>query len=242
MRAAPLGAVGPEVVTAAFYNFPPAMVQRSLPDAWTYADPAAALSARLEGAAAALRSVGVSDDAQVTAAADLASEAAQACDIAGRVLAAANQSRPAPTDAVQRLWQATTTLREHRGDGHIAALVAHGIGPTEAHVLKVAAGEADAEYNRRARQIDDETWASAVESLERRGLVRNGGLTDTGRRLKDEVEHATDRAAATPWRVLGPDRTERLADLLSPIADAVMKSGLLPLPNPIGTTWPPEAL
>jgi hypothetical protein len=34
-----------------------------------------------------------------------------------------------------RLWHAATLLREHRGDGHNAALVAHGIGGTEAHVL-----------------------------------------------------------------------------------------------------------
>ena len=242
MRAAPLGAVGPDVVTAAFYNFPPEMVQRSLPDAWSCADPAAALAARLEGAAAALRSIGVIDDSRISEAADLAWEAAQACDIAGRVLAAANGAQPAPGDPLQRLWQATTTLREHRGDGHVAALVAHGVGPTEAHVLKVAAGEADADYNRKARQIDDDSWCAATETLERRHLVTGGELTDAGRRLRNEIERATDLAAATPWRVLGPDRTRRLAGLFRPIATAVMGSGLLPLPNPIGTTWPPDAL
>jgi hypothetical protein len=36
---------------------------------------------------------------------------------------------------VARLWHAATLLREHRGDGHIAALVIGGIGGTEAHVL-----------------------------------------------------------------------------------------------------------
>jgi hypothetical protein len=40
-----------------------------------------------------------------------------------------------PEEPVARLWYAATPLREHRGDGHSAALLAHGIGGTEAHVL-----------------------------------------------------------------------------------------------------------
>ncbi|MEU8222916.1 hypothetical protein AB0B82_09775, partial [Kribbella sp. NPDC048915] len=46
-RAAPLGAVGPELVAAVFYNFHPAMVARAILDAWTYATPAQLLVARL---------------------------------------------------------------------------------------------------------------------------------------------------------------------------------------------------
>ncbi|TFV54831.1 hypothetical protein E4P41_18240, partial [Geodermatophilus sp. DF01-2] len=49
MRAAPLGPVGPAVVTAAFYNFAPAFVARRVPRVWEAADPATALDARLAG-------------------------------------------------------------------------------------------------------------------------------------------------------------------------------------------------
>ena len=34
-----------------------------------------------------------------------------------------------------RLFHAASLLREHRGDGHVAALMAEGIGGLEAHVL-----------------------------------------------------------------------------------------------------------
>src|SRR5437773_9693676 len=46
-RAAPMGAVSAAVVTAVFYNFNPAMVERAIPDAWGYATPAQLLDARL---------------------------------------------------------------------------------------------------------------------------------------------------------------------------------------------------
>ncbi len=56
-RAAPLGAVGPAVVDATFYNFAPSWVARSVPDAWKFATPEAALDARAAGAAVALRQI-----------------------------------------------------------------------------------------------------------------------------------------------------------------------------------------
>jgi hypothetical protein len=52
-------------------------------------------------------------------------------------------------EPVARLWHAATLLREHRGDGHIAALVAAGIGGTEAHVLHALTQRAQADDCRR---------------------------------------------------------------------------------------------
>ena len=54
-RAAPLGPVGPEVVTATFYNFAPAFVARAVPEVWDVAPPDKALEARLTGIDAAVR-------------------------------------------------------------------------------------------------------------------------------------------------------------------------------------------
>jgi hypothetical protein len=50
------------------------------------------------------------------------------------------------------------------------------------------------------------------------------------------VEAATDLAAARPWARLGPEATERLTELLSPIARACAAE--LPLPNPVGVPEP----
>src|SRR3954471_17610382 len=56
-RAAPLGAVGAEVVTATFYNFAPGFVARRVPAIWTTTTPEAALQARLDGMGRAGRRV-----------------------------------------------------------------------------------------------------------------------------------------------------------------------------------------
>ena len=53
-RAAPLGAAGPAVVTASFYNFAPAFVARALPSVWELIPPTDALRVRREGAVAAM--------------------------------------------------------------------------------------------------------------------------------------------------------------------------------------------
>src|ERR1035437_5917530 len=54
-RTAPLGPVGPEVVTAIFFNFHPEMVARSIPDAWSLVKPGDVLRMRRAAAAEALR-------------------------------------------------------------------------------------------------------------------------------------------------------------------------------------------
>jgi hypothetical protein len=78
-------------------------------------------------------------------------------DCAGRVLAAANAALPAPDDALARLWQAATVLREHRGDGHFAALVTAGIDGCEALVLRCAL-DLRREDVQPARGWTDEQW------------------------------------------------------------------------------------
>jgi hypothetical protein len=246
MRAAPLGEVGPEVVTAAFHGFPPQEVSRALPDAWTSASPAAVLRARMDGAGAALRRLlteAVTGSEDLRAAAELAWRAAGHADTEGRVLAAANQALPAPDEPLLRLWQAATTLREHRGDGHVAVLVAHSVSPVQAHLLKTAADETDPASLRRARRWPDDAWTAALDDLRERGwLDGSGRLTALGARERERMEELTDRAAARPWRMLGRERTTALAALLRPLATAVVESGTLPVPNPIGVPWPPAPL
>ncbi len=161
MRLAPLGPVGTEVATAVCHGFHPDRVRRALPDAWDRATPAEVLAARLGGVDAALRRIwgaGVVESETVHEAADLAWAAAVGADCAGRPLGAANQGLPRPEKPHLALWQATTTLREHRGDGHIAVLVTHQVGPVAAHLLKAAADESDSETVRIGRQWPEQDW------------------------------------------------------------------------------------
>ncbi|GAA2232153.1 SCO6745 family protein [Streptomyces nogalater] len=240
LRAAPLGAASPSVVTSCFYVFHPSRVARALPDAWAYAAPEEVLAARLDAMDAAMARLFGTDVVGGTAftqAADLAWEAAAAADTTGRVLGAANQALDRPKRPAARLWQALTTLREHRGDSHVAVLVGLGLGPVEAMVLKAAAGESDGDFLRETRKWPDEEWAAAEARLRADGrLAADGSLTPAGADLRARTEALTDAAAERPWAVLGAERTERLAVLLEPMAGVVAESGLLPAGNPVGTT------
>ncbi|MCF6742807.1 hypothetical protein E9529_00685 [Blastococcus sp. KM273128] len=240
-RAAPLGAVGPEVVTAVFVNFAPAFVARRVPAVWAEVNPAAALAARLAGVDAAVQRVlgerwTGSDEA--VEAMHLAATAAAAVDLPGRPLAAANSAIEPPAEPHLALWQALTTLREHRGDGHTAALVQRGIDGVQAHVLAAAAGRSDRAWLQKARGWDDAAWEAAAAALADRGWLAGAALTAEGRAVVAGVEADTDRLAAGPWRALGDDGCERLAALLAPVRAAVVAAGDWPAGNPIGVPDP----
>lgn len=232
-RSAPLGPVGAAPVIAAFFSFAPRMVSRALPEVWTMASPEQTLTARVEGAVAALtRLVPHTPVAQITEAADLLQSAVAVLDPAGRVLGAANAALPAYDDPYARMWQAATTLREHRGDGHIAALVAADIGPLEVLALRCGR-DLSREAMQPARGWTDEEWAAAQARLVRRGwLDGEGRATEQGCAAFDAAEAATNVAAEAPWAALGPTAVQRLTELLRPIAAACRT--VVPPANPIG--------
>ena len=235
-RSAPLGPVPAPVVTALFYNFSPTQVARFLPAAWAVAPPAEAVRARSAGAAAALRRVGVdADEAALTTAATLCVRAATGLPVDGRPLFAANTALPWPDDPVEKLWHATTLLREHRGDGHIAALLAAGISGRQANVLHWAAGAVPVEFLKRSRAYDDAEWDSCAESLCARGLLTaDGVLTDAGRELKADIEATTNRAALPALDALDDDEVEALFGALTPITRRVVAGGDVPAGTPMG--------
>ncbi|MGY2005109.1 SCO6745 family protein [Blastococcus sp. SYSU DS1024] len=240
-RAAPLGPVGAEVVTATFVNFQPSFVARRVPGVWATVSPAAALAARLGGVDAAARRVLGEEwagSSRATEAMELAATAAAAVDLPGRPLAAANAGLPVPPEPHLVLWQALTTLREHRGDGHTAALVQRGIDGLQAHVLAAAAGRSDRAWLQKARGWDDAAWEEAAAALAERGWLAGAALTGEGRAVVAGIEADTDRLAAGPWRVLGDAGCARLAELLEPVRRAVVAAGDWPAGNPIGVPEP----
>ncbi|KKZ69423.1 SCO6745 family protein [Streptomyces showdoensis] len=236
-RAAPLGPAGGVRVASAFYSFAPDMVDRYVPAAWDLAAPADVLAARLRAVDRTYRAVlgdGTVEGPELAEAAALARRAAEASVTAGRPLAAANAALPWPDAPHLVLWQAATVLREHRGDGHLAALLAAGLDPVEALVSFAAVGAA-AEPVFTSRGWTEGEWAAARARLAARGLVGPGGTaTAAGRALRAEVERRTDELAAAPWAALGPEATARLADLLGGPWLAVIGSGLLPAENTLG--------
>jgi hypothetical protein len=240
-RAAPLGAVGPEVVTATFVNFAPEFVARRVPAVWEAVTPAAALDARLAGVDGAIRRVlgeewTTSDHA--VEAMELAATAAAAVDAPGRPLAAANTAVVVEGAPHLVLWQALTTLREHRGDGHTVALVAREVDGVQAHVLAAAAGRSDRAWLQKARGWDDAAWDDAERRLADRGWLDDGALTAQGLAMVTAIEADTDRLALGPWQALGAQGCDRLAELLRPVRRAVVAAGHWPAGNPIGVPEP----
>lgn len=235
-RSAPLGAVDAPPVTASFFSFAPRMVERALPDVWTRISAEQALQVRERGAVDALTAAIDADDAVLSEVADLLEAAVDGLDCAGRVLAAANVALPVPTGPWPRIWRATTILREHRGDGHVAAQVAAGVTGCEALAWR-AAYDLVRDHLQPNRGWTDEEWAAAAERLTARGWVDGDGKpTPAGEAHHAAVEDATDRAALAPWQRLGAEGTARLEELLTPIA-RVLAEPLVGF-NPIGLPQP----
>ena len=237
-RAAPLGGARAAVVTASFYNFAPAFVARAIPGVWDLITPQEAIAVREAGATAALRRLLGGREAEAAKAADLLWRAAENLDFAGRALAAANAELPVSGDPLTRLWQATTLLREHRGDGHFAALAAADIDGCEAVVLRCAKDtDISRDMMQPVRGWSDEQWDGAATRLTERGLTgEDGAMTAAGRAVHDAVEAATDQAAARPWTRMGSAGLAEVADVLLPLAQACAAE--LPEVIPVGRLQP----
>lgn len=241
-RGAPLGPVSSKVVTATFYNFEPAMVERAVPDAWKYATPGAVLDARLGAMDEALtRLLGnkLIDSEELALAADLAKLAIDGCDVAGRALFAAHMQLPWPEQPHLALWHAATLLREHRGDGHVAALVTAGLDGCEALITMTTTGAVPRALLQPARGWTDDDWTAATGRLRDKGwLDADADLTEDGVAGREEIEHLTDALAAGPWRSLGNEGCSQLAALVQPLTERILDAGGVPIPNPIGVGRP----
>jgi hypothetical protein len=221
-RAAPLGRVPAEVVDAAFYSFAEGEVARHIPRVWEIATPEAAHAARERGCVAALRRIlgELVESPGLRRAGELLADAATSAPMQGRVMYAALRSLPVPREPVARLWHAANMLREHRGDGHVVALVAERIGGTEAHVLSALdMGIHPAESFGRLHHLPKARLAAVVSGLRERGLVdASGRMTPCGRETKARIEALTDTLAQAPYDALGAPAREELTALLEPIA------------------------
>jgi hypothetical protein len=248
-RAAPLGRVGAGPVSAAFFNFDPVMVAHAVPGCWEVVDPAALTVVRAVAGSGALGEL-CSLDAlgQAVGALPRLRIAASRSSGAGRTLTGVNRALWALIEtellrrgldkhqlALAEVWQACTTLREHRGDGHVAALVAHGLGGCEAHVLAAAADGIPTEVLRDNRGWSRAQWEDAAAGLSRRGLLRpDGAASDDGLALRESIEVTTDVLAEEAYVSLADDDINDLYRALVPCARELQESSLYPFPNPMG--------
>ena len=224
-RAAPLGQPPAEVVDALFYNFAPGEVARHIPKVWRTTTPEAAIAARQRGCVKALRRIlgGHIGSPTFARAAELLIRAATSTPYEGRPMYAALRALPIPDDVVARLFHAASLLREHRGDGHIAALMVEGVGGLEAHVLLALDMNLPAERFGRIHHLPAAQLDAVVNGMRDRGLIGDDGwLSDLGRGVKQRVEALTDDLAAKPYESLRSDELDELVATLEPLATLLL--------------------
>ena len=221
-RAAPLGSSVPAaVVDALFYNFAPGEVARHIPKVWSTTTPEAAIATRQNGCANALRTIlgDLVDTPGFTRAVELLTKAATSAPLEGRPMYAALRTLPLPEDPVTCLFHAASMLREHRGDGHIAALMADGIGGLEAHVLCALDMGIPATTFGRIHHLSSTQLTALIDGMKTRGLIEDEAtFSPIGRQCKDRVEALTDDLAVAPYEALEPAELDELVDALEPLA------------------------
>ena len=232
-RSAPMGRVGAGPVAATFYVFNPSLVAHFIPAAWEAASPEDVVAARYRGVSAAWARLLGEDTLgsdEISEAADLAVTAAAGCTVAGRPLYAAHADLAWPDQPHMVLFHALTLIREHRGDGHVAALIGADLSGLEALITHTATGKGFTQPAAQAtRGWSDEEWSTALAGLAERGIVSAAGeLTDEGRALRTSIERRTEQSAVSSWDALGEAGTQRLTELCRPLVTTALTNGAFP--------------
>lgn len=236
-RSAPLGAVPGQVVAATFYNFNPTQVIPLVDSGWQVTTPEIIWREYTQACEAALTRLLVPVEAEpdlmgnVEKALPLVRKATSQLSPAGRPLFAACQALPWPEDSsIKILWHGLNLLREYRGDGHVAVLLAEGLDPVECLLVSAA-------YSQRIplplliklRMWDEEAVKAAQQRLDEEDILRDGVLTDKGREMREHIELLTDQRDTAPFETLGEAGADELIGLVEPLNLRVVKHG--------GVTW-----
>ena len=227
-RAAPLGSPDPSVVVATFGVFEAALLTDLFRQASQAVSRQDILTTRERGAAAAVDSVVNHVEAELISAPLL--RAVASLDGLGRPLFSALRALSLPATAGGRLWRAAELVREHRGDGHLAALATAGVDAVEANVLtELWVGYSLGDYSATRGFSATAIWA-AVERLTTRGWMGPRGLTDVGAAARLDIEAATDRSQDRLLEAVGDD-LEPVIARCALVAERLLAKGWFP-PDP----------
>jgi hypothetical protein len=200
-RAASLGTPAPAVVVATFGVFEPGLLTAVYEQGVATASRDDVLAARAAGAAESLASIVSERDA--AAVADPLLVALSGLDGGGRSLFSALRALPVPDTAHGRLWRAAELVREHRGDGHLAAAAVAGFDAVTLNVLtELWLGYRLGEYSG-TRGFPAERLDAALAGLEARGWADGGALTGSGIGVRLQLEDATNASQAALVGALG---------------------------------------
>jgi hypothetical protein len=192
-RAAALGEPAAGVVVSSFAVFEPGMLAAVYEQGRTSCSRDDLVAERAASTIDSLHEVlGGADVAPIAERLAGAVTTVATASVTGRPLFAGLAGQPWPDDPYGRLWRACELLREHRGDGHIAACIAAGLGPVAMNVLTelwvgMPLGSYSATRGWTAEQI-----AAAAEDLRVDGLLQGDELSTRGRTWRDGLEATTD--------------------------------------------------
>jgi hypothetical protein len=224
-RAAGLGEPSAAVVVATFGVFEPGMIGPIYDSGRRKLAREDVLAARAAGAAAGLAALLSAEEAGALG--DVLLAATATLDATARPLFAGLRGLPVPTDPHGRLWRGAELVREHRGDGHLAACVAAGLDPVSMNVLtELFTGYALGEYSS-TRGYDAAAIARAADELGARGWVADGRLTEAGAAARRAIEDATDRTQAGLIANLG-DRVEAVIAQAEAVATKILAARVTP--------------
>jgi helix-turn-helix protein len=125
-KAAVLGDAPTEVVVSAFAPYEPRLIAAAYEEARRQCGRAGMLAAREEATVESLAEV--LEGEEVTAAVAALRRGVEAADGTGRPIFSGLRALGWPDHPAGQLWRACDLLREHRGDGHVAACISAGLG------------------------------------------------------------------------------------------------------------------
>ena len=229
-RGGPLGDAAPAVVAAAFAWFDTPLVESLWTAARSQASLADVLRVRTDAVAESLGAI-LDGQEGVEEAAESLRRAVEPADGAGRPLFAALRAQPWPEAPAARLHRACDLVREHRGDSHVAAAIGAGFLPVEMSVLtEVWLGMPLGSYSA-TRGYAAPVIEAAAERLHARGLLDGGGLTESGRAARADIEARTDAMEQPLVDALG-DGLDPLLERLDGWSAACIAAGAFP-PDPL---------
>jgi hypothetical protein len=223
-RGSVLGQVPGEVIASAFGVFNPAVVVPAVDAGWALTDAETIAAARTRGATAQLVRILGAEPTGLARVTELLTRAVVPLRPEGKALFAGQLSLGLPGDPMGDAWRRADTLREFRGDAHIAAWTTAGFDATEIGLLtELYWGLAMRTYVR-SRAWSDDDLDHAEGRLRERGLLEGDGLSKLGWAQRDAIEVATDEQCRPIIDALGDDLDEVIA-VMEPWGDAIRAAG-----------------
>ncbi len=245
VRGAPMGAANTAIFAAAFHGFALERLQDGLTSAWEVTSPATVIEST--HAAISVMAQRVFADSQnlqeIAQVGELLATLVSNLDVSGRPLAAGNKAVTSPDEPWAKLWRAWNTLREYRGDAHVATLVANNLTVDEAQVLSATWGAAkyDVDLLRATRGLDDSRWEVAQTQLQERGLLNpDASISAAGIGLREDIELRTDHACMNAWNQLSEAELESVRSCTYKLSAHIIEAGLFPVRSAVGAPWPPS--